>query len=264
MNCHIKIITLDKQSDHSQWLIKQIENQGLTGSFSDAVDGRQAYPELLDGETINHDKSMRYRGSQLTTSEVGCYLSHYRCVYWAYHHGIDKLCVLEDDVKFEDSFSSTVEEIYQLPEKYEFVRLMGLKNSKRKVIKTLASGIQLTRLVKGNLGAQGYVINRSGMKKILEHGSDMRQPVDKLYDHFWEVDLNLYSLEPHLIWERVSNSSIKKPKFTNKKSLSTSRKYEKIKRSFKRKMYIFSRFSEFFPNSKAKKVIGKTQRKLNG
>ena len=263
MKTDIKIITLFPDSETSLKLQNKIKQQQGIATFFAAVDGREKTPELLSGEQIDTQRTINYRGNRLNSSEIGCYLSHYRCIYEAYNNNIDKICILEDDVDIEDSFYEHLQHIFALPDHFEMIKLMELKRCKRKIAHALSETHQLTRPEKGTLGAQGYIINRAGMKKILQEGSVLWQPIDKLYDHFWETNVHTFVVEPHLIWERETDSSIIKPSF---KKPQTSHKniawhLRKLKRSIHRKIYILKRARDFYPHKKAQQQQGKTNRK---
>lgn len=263
MNYRINIITLDKNSSSAVKLLESIRKKNMEANFYSAVDGRKTPPDLLRGESVDQNKSEEYRLSTLNNAEIGAYLSHYRCIKSAYEEGIENLCILEDDINIEKDFSSILKKLIDLPKEYEFIRLMELKRCKRKIINKISGKYLLTRPEKGTLGAQGYLINREGMKKVMAHAMPIWKPIDKYYDHFWEINLQSFSIEPHIIWETLSETSIKKPNFKPKVSFKklTYWKIQKIKRSLKRKIYIIKRRKEFYPKSKSDMKMGKTQRK---
>lgn len=258
----VRVITLDNQIPTVINLLESLKAQGVNATFFAAVDGRHGSPELHDGEFLDQQKSIDTRMVALTGGEIGCYLSHLRAIQQAWNEGLTHLCLLEDDTEIEPDFADVLEKLFALPDDYEFVRLMGLKLHKRKVVMDL-NRHRLVRPIKGLCGTQGYVVNRRGMEKIIRQGSHIYKPIDKFYDHFWEIDLKAFCVEPHLIWERPSTSNIKKESrrvaasTVGKKWLS---QILKLKRSFKRRVYITTRFFGFFPNSKPPREIGKTAR----
>ena len=164
----------------------------------------------------------------------------------------------------EPAFGQVLAELEQLPPEVEMVRLMGLKVRKRKEVQTLADGThQLVRPERGWCGAQGYVINRVGMKKVLDYGSRIFEPIDKLFDHFWEFDLQLYGVEPHLLWESEHESSIKKSNVHRDRVapwLYWLYPLGKLWRSLKRHYYLRQHSNEFYPAQKPKQRPGRTTR----
>jgi glycosyl transferase family 25 len=195
---------------------------------------------------------------------VGCYLAHLRALRQAYDEGLERVCLFEDDVELEPDFAQVLCELEQLPDGVEMVRLMGLKIRKRKVIKTLSDGRhQLVRPERGALGAQGYLINRIGMRKLLDHGSRIYEPIDKLYDHFWEYDLRLYGVEPHIIYEAVSGSTIVKSNVAKADVapwLHWFYPLGKLFRSINRHWYLKRNHGEFYPADLPSVKPGRTER----
>ncbi len=256
------VISLDSQSTKAKLLGEDLRAQGIDFSFFNAVDGRKTMPTLQDNERIDLKKKLRYRQSALSSSEVGCYLSHLRLLKEAYAEGLDYVCVLEDDVRLEADFAKVIAELLADPKEYDFVRFMGLRLHKRKILRKLDSVHQLTRPIKGVCGAQGYVMSRTGMEKVIGYGEVIWQPIDKLYDHFWDYDLKSYTIEPHIIWEHNTASSIDKPNGSKKASLTRQliKQVDKVTRSFQRKMYVLARWTDFYPNQKPSKKVGRTAR----
>lgn len=206
------IITLTPNSERTRALVSSLEDQGIHPRIFQAVDGRRSMPELEPGEEIARFRSRLRRLCDLTSAEVGCYLSHLRLIKQALAADERAICILEDDIRLEPNFAHIMAEIEQLPEHIEMVRLMGLKIRKRKIIQPLGKGCHhLVRPERGWLGTQAYFINRAGMDKVLRYGSRIREPIDKFYDHFWEHGLRVFGVEPHLVFEdNQSASSIQK------------------------------------------------------
>jgi glycosyl transferase, family 25 len=206
------IITLDPQADRTLGLVNEIEKQGLSARTVAAVDGRKNTPALLPGESIDQASALWYRGAALGNAEIGCYLSHLRLIRSLYESGVEKACILEDDIKLEPSFAAVLIHINTIPGP-DLIRFMGLRSRyKRKIIMDLVDQHQLVRPLKGLAGTQGYLITRSGMEKVLNRGSHIKKTIDKFYDAFWENEMFICSIEPHIIYEENQKSSIPKPR----------------------------------------------------
>jgi glycosyl transferase family 25 len=260
----IKIITLAPDAAQVQELLQQLAQQGLTASPFIGVDGRKAMPILQPDETIDQARSIRLRLIELTPSEVGCYLSHYRAIKQFYETGAERLCLLEDDVLPEESLAGILAEIEKFPPEVELIRLMGIKMHRRKKVAQLGPGHWLTRPLKGVCGTQGYVINREGMRKVIELGATISEPIDKFYDHFWDIDLHSYCVEPHLIWERPRKNSSVSKQSRNKAAQAIGKKIRrsliKMGRGLSRRLYILRHWNDFFPAEKPAEKAGRTDR----
>lgn len=260
------VISLDEACEQTVALLTSLRKQGVDASVFNGVDGRQSRPPLQGREKINKSQSILRHKKILTSSELGCYLSHYRIILKAYNDNYDRVCILEDDVILEDKFGVCLNQLLCLPEEYEMTRLMALKIRKRKVVKPVfddCDSHDLVRPERGWCGAQGYLLNRSGMKKILDAGCSIFEPIDKLYDHFWEFNLKLYGVEPHVLYEQREVSNIQKtPTGRPRRGVAFNIVFHLYKgfRSLKRHLYLNRFRSEFYPATKPKGRPGRTER----
>lgn len=261
------VISLDDQGTQAQELFSVLNAQGVDAKLFPAVDGRKERPALEGNEVLDEKEAKIRHKRSLTSSEIGCYLSHYRSVKQAYDQGYDRVCILEDDVLLEPDFGQCLNKLIELPDEYEMIRLMALKVRARKVIEPLfednSLAHEIVRPERGWCGAQGYVLSRSGMKKIIDFASRIYEPIDKLYDHFFEFDLRLFGIEPHIIYERVCESTVsKKPKTLPKMSFWDVCMFHLYKgfRSFLRHAYLRKYKDDFYPTHKPNRRTGNTQR----
>ena len=265
MNTSYWIITLKPESENVQELQQALKSQGLEANLFQAVDGRTAMPALEPGEKLAKHRTRLRHLCDLTPPEVGCYLSHLRLIKKAWNEGFESICILEDDVKLEPDFARIMGEITTLPSEVEMVRLMGLKIRKRKVVQPLGDGShQLVRPERGWLGTQAYYLNRTGMEKVLKHASTIKEPIDKMYDHFWEGGLRLFGVEPHLVYEaNTAPSSIAK---SNRQRAKVPWFYyllhslEKGIFSVTRHTHLLLRRHEFYPATRPQKAPGQSAR----
>ncbi len=259
-----EIITLHPEHPTVQKLLASLIAQGVVAQTIAGVDGRSGLPPLEANEQLVPATTRRRHLCELNNSEVGCYLAHLRALRRAYDSGLERICILEDDVELEAGFARVLAELEQLPDEIEMIRLMGLKIRRRKVVKRLSDGVhQLVRPERGCLGTQGYLINRAGMRKILDYGSRIFEPIDKLYDHFWEYDLRLYGVEPHLIWETAGGSSVIKSNVAKARVavwLYWLHPIWKLSHSVSRHWYLWRHRSEFYPARRPTSKPGRTAR----
>lgn len=256
------IISLSPQAENPVKLQASLANQGILAQVFSAVDGRQKRPKLQGREVYNIDQALTRHGQELTNSEIGCYLSHYRVIQQAYEKGASFVCVLEDDVAIEANFGGVVNDL--MAQDLELVRLMALKLRRRKVVKTLTDGTLLTRPERGVLGTQAYLFNRRGMKKFLDHAWNMYEQIDHVLDHFFLFDLAQYAVEPHIALELPSSSSVaKKPKASSRQP----NLWQKIRHhpaklgfSLRRHAYLRNNKTDFYPNELPTKRPGKSER----
>ncbi|MYM61847.1 glycosyltransferase family 25 protein [Pseudomaricurvus sp. HS19] len=258
--CHI--ITLNPEAPATQEILRSLQQQGVEAGVFTAVDGRQGYPQLQPGEYLNQRMSMLRNRRYMTATEVGCYLSHLRAVRHSYEAGHQFVCLLEDDVVIEPDFGRVVRELTREPR--DIVRLMALKLRRRKVVGEVLPGFSLTRPERGTLGTQAYLLSRAGMEKFLAHASDIHRAIDHVLDHFFLFDLETYAVEPHLVYERHSASTISKRAADagRRPNLLESLLYHPLKMWFsgRRHLYFWRKRAELYPNQWPRELPGKSPR----
>jgi len=262
MTIQARIISLDPKNSVALALCQSLINEGIDAELFSAVDGRASFPDLLPGEKVCQNRSLLNRRTELTASEAGCYLSHYRLVKHAYENQLSHICIFEDDVIAEPGLGEVIRSICALDSDAHMVRLMSLKLRKRKLVQPLTADHQLARPVRGALGTQGYVLNRQGMKKILIAGANISMPIDKFYDSFFLFGFNCFYVEPHVIYEMDSDSTVTKRYTQLDKRLwvTLGWRLNKLYRSLRRKFYYLARRKDFTPAKKPPQDIGKSRR----
>lgn len=262
MNLNAWIIALNPENPVALELQRTLREQGIATEIRPAVDGRKEMPPLQGREQLSQQKALIYRRAPLTSAEVGCYLSHHRLIKEAYDQGLSHICLFEDDVVAEPGLGDLLRAIVKLDDSAHLVRLMSLKIRKRKVVQPLPAGYTLVRPLRGAVGTQGYVVNRIGMKKILDFGATIHMPIDKLYDNFFLYDLNCFSVEPHAIYEIVRPTSVKKATSPTGKNLKIALLWQanKLVRSIKRRLHFLAHYKSYHPASKPTRPVGRSER----
>lgn len=260
------IISLDPSSPLPTALTSELSAQGVAFSFVPAVDGRQGTPPLVGREVLDTRKALIRHGRVLRNAEIGCYLSHYRALQRAWDEGLERVCLLEDDVGLEAGFAQVLAGIATLPDDVEMVRLMALRIRKRKVVCDVpgSAAHQLVRPERGWCGTQGYVINRRGMRKVLDAAWRIYEPIDKFYDHFWEYEMRHFGIEPHVLYEHEHTSSIQQQKKPKRPPVPWLYRLlsplDKLAFSLSRHRHLKAHAAEFYPAEKPKGRMGRTQR----
>lgn len=174
-------INLDRSRDRNEFMIDQLnKNRVQHWKRIEAVNGKA-------------DPSIRYINSfsGLTNSEIGCTLSHLKAIKTAYEDNLDYVLIMEDDASFDfvalwdRSLLKYIKElncnwtILQLHSYYEYHKSKEpYICPKKNVLTTLA-----------------YVVNRSGMKLILDkawNGSEFL--ISNKFANKGEADWYIYEL----------------------------------------------------------------------
>ncbi|WP_022954975.1 glycosyltransferase family 25 protein [Perlucidibaca piscinae] len=259
------IISMNPEAPLAAALARELADAGITHQFVPAVDGRQGMPALQGAEHFDNRTAWLRHQKLLTPRQVGCYLAHYRTIARAWNEGLERVCILEDDVSIEPAFRETLDALSSLPSDIEMVRLMALRIRRRKAVMPLPGMNEhlLVRPERGWCGCQAYVINRAGMKKLLEHAARIFEPIDKLVDHFWEFDLRLYGVEPHVCYENPHQSSTRTPGLKPARApwlLRLLAPLHKAAFSRSRHRYLKAHADEFYPAEMPAERMGRTKR----
>ncbi|WP_344936777.1 glycosyltransferase family 25 protein [Zhongshania borealis] len=261
-NCTCWVISLNPASENTQKLIADLAAQGLNAEIFPAVDGRAGMPSLEGDERFLDDLAMVRHGKHLTASELGCYLSHLRAAKQAYDEGYQHICLMEEDVVIEPLFGDVYRSV--LDKELDMVRMMSLRIRKRVVLDKLVGEHRLVRPVRGGLGAQAYVLNRAGMKKLFTYGQKIYEPIDKVMDHFFLFDLQVFAVEPHVAHELVHETSVQKAADTNDETPRLWHRLAfhpvKLWFSLRRHFYRFCHRGDFSGATLPSKKVGRTER----
>ena len=109
------------------------------------------------------ESNMSFYNRELTPGEIGCALSHYRCVEDAYRNGLDNVMILEEDFESTSTFP-TPEMFNELPDDWSMVYLA--RNAQNPETETNVNDNIVNAGYSYNCHA--YILSRKGMKEVLE------------------------------------------------------------------------------------------------
>ena len=202
-------INLKRSPDRREKFTKQAEKISMDFEFFDAVDGLGK--NVSDFAAYNQTKRIKEYFFDLETTEIACYVSHYNCIKHAYDTGLDKVVIFEDDVTFDKNFIPVLNYCLNLDERFEMIRLFGLKNKKSLKISDIGHGYSLVVPLNILCGAQGYILNRTAMKKIIDYGKEITVQYDIMLDRFWQSKITIFAVDPYPIKDAISSGSTINP-----------------------------------------------------
>src|SRR5689334_10163025 len=91
----IRVISLEESTDRRSGFSQQVFGSDLDWSFFSAHKGI-VFP--LD---YNEHYAIRSCGRTLFHTEIGCYVSHFKCWEWLANSEYDQVIILEDDVMMD-------------------------------------------------------------------------------------------------------------------------------------------------------------------
>ena len=110
------------------------------------------------------DNENKWYSRQVTPGEIGCTLSHYRCIKKAYEEGYDNVLILEEDF-YKLNKSITEEELKSIPKNASIIYLDRNKVNKNETEKRINKHITK---IGYSYNTHAYIITRKGMKEVLE------------------------------------------------------------------------------------------------
>ena len=102
------LINLDGSDQRLRGASEQLNSIDWPFERVSAFDGRGK--SLSSFEDYDDSQTRKNLGRSLLSSEIGCYLSHYKCAQQFLETDADILVVLEDDMKMADSFKPVIDQ----------------------------------------------------------------------------------------------------------------------------------------------------------
>ena len=163
-NIPIYIINLKDSIDRKIHILSEFKDHSSNIHFIEAVDGRNE-------EYFYNTYKIKYKSNSNYTNEtIAVICSHSKAIYQAYHHGLNKVCIFEDDVHLNliNTCNFTLDDICNLNDCWETIQLFYTQNVDDNHNDYLNNGL---RLIKRNMNYSGscYIINRNGMEKYLNN-----------------------------------------------------------------------------------------------
>lgn len=188
------VINLDHREDRLKAITIELAKHGIVAERIPAIKGN---PRRLHVEGLPAD--------------VGCTLSHVKCIEVAKERGYKSVLIFEDDAVLRDNFTSLFKDYWsRVPEDWDMVYLGGnhwgrhleMKDNPR--LDKVADNVYRTL---HTLTTHAYVIKDTIYDKVIEYLGVANKPVDMMY-----VDLQqtckVYALRPNLAWQKADISDI--------------------------------------------------------
>ncbi|HIF9138804.1 TPA: glycosyltransferase family 25 protein [Photobacterium damselae] len=174
----IYTINLKKNTERRERILQQAASVGVRIDFIDAVVGVDLDEKYIDSLS---EKSSCFIGRTLSKGEIGCYLSHVKAIKKFLLSNDDFAIITEDDIIFNDSFTSFHKKMSELRAHNIFfdVILLGYRNGYGSFWgRSKISEYELLRFSDNGYGAHAYLISRNGALKIIAEASEPIWPFD--------------------------------------------------------------------------------------
>ncbi|XP_030290464.1 procollagen galactosyltransferase 2 isoform X2 [Sparus aurata] len=215
----IFLINLKRRLERRTRMFKTMTALGLHPTLTDAVDGKALNSSQLQAlgiEMMPHYKDP-YSGRVLTRGEIGCFLSHHSLWVQVLERGLDRVLVLEDDVRFEPRFKRRLQAIMEDIDKAQLdwdLIYVGRKRMQVQQPEQSVDGVNNLVVADYSYWTLGYALSQQGARKLLAADPFTRMlPVDEFLpvmfnkhpntdymSYFEPRDLKAFSVEPLLIY----------------------------------------------------------------
>ncbi|XP_061539414.1 procollagen galactosyltransferase 2 isoform X1 [Phycodurus eques] len=215
----IFLINLKRRLDRRSRMLKTMSALGLHATLSAAVDGKALNTSQLQALGIEMMPGYKdpYSGRVLTRGEIGCFLSHHSIWSQVVERGLQKVLVLEDDVRFEPRFKRRLQAILDDVDKAQLDWDLIYVGRKRMQVQQPERSVDgVNNLVEADYSywTLGYVLSLQGATKLLDAKPFAKMlPVDEFLpvmfnkhpnaeymSHYEARDLRAFSVEPLLIY----------------------------------------------------------------
>ncbi|KAL7828970.1 hypothetical protein SRHO_G00326040 [Serrasalmus rhombeus] len=215
----IFLINLKRRTDRRERMLNTLEALGLEVTVTEAVDGKALNSSQLKalGIEMMPDYKDPYSGRVLTRGEIGCFLSHHATWIEVVERRLQRVLVLEDDVRFEPRFKRRMQTIMEDVEKAQLDwDLIYVGRKRMQVAQPEVSVEGVDNLVEADYSywTLGYALSLQGARKLLSaQPFDKMLPVDEFLpimfnkhpntaymSHFEPRDLRAFSVEPLLVY----------------------------------------------------------------
>lgn len=242
------IINLERVKDRKAYIEELCKGLKLDFEIIWAVDGAslsEAEIQKVSDESLSLKKLKR----ALNKGEIGCALSHKKCLEKMLELDLNEAVILEDDAFFDEKLLEFLKLKNHFPKELELLLLGHYKQvypddgfriespfSKRFDLK-LDENHHLKRLVGGGNGTHAYYITQKGARK-------MNQALEKIilpYDHYTSDDdiTNVYALYPVVVQTHEYFGTQTYVQEENSKRLRKRNLFSKYIKSFKNKLIFF-------------------------
>ncbi|XP_054912126.1 procollagen galactosyltransferase 2 isoform X2 [Poeciliopsis prolifica] len=215
----IFLINLKRRLDRRTRMLKTMGAMGIRPTLIDAVDGKALNTSQLQALGIEMLPGYKdpYSGRVLTRGEIGCFLSHHSIWKQVVDRGLQKVLVLEDDVRFEPRFKRRLQAIMEDIDRTQLDWDLIYVGRKRMQVQQPELSVEgVDNLVEADYSywTLAYALSQQGARKLLGVQPFTKMlPVDEFLpimfnkhpnvqymSHFEPRDLKAFSVEPLLLY----------------------------------------------------------------
>lgn len=195
MKCYL--INLDRSTDRLTRMEQEFGQYGLTFTRVSGVDGRLMKQEELDAVTA----PVRRWEIPIPPAEIGCFLSHRKCLEIIASGEDAYAAVFEDDIILSHEAQKILSDLSWIPADADIIKIETFNTVILidESIKIKDTGYKYAQLLSKHLCAGGYIVSRDAAIRMLTFMDVISVPIDNLmFDPAYEMfaDLKIYQIFP--------------------------------------------------------------------
>lgn len=196
MNLKYKVfvINLDRSGARLEKATRLLNEANIEFERFSAIDGEQLTSSAIQAiYNFDDDKSF-YKA--LNKGEIACYLSHRAVWQKLIDEKLDFAIILEDDFADCNLLSIAIEQIEQLPKKWDYIKLAMYHRKRNPIATRQLEHSKLCVFDKTPASTQAQAVSLSGANKLVNSSKNILRPVDLDIQHGWEKQLITFGLLP--------------------------------------------------------------------
>ncbi len=190
---HTYIINMDEARERWQFVQKAYSETGLSYSRVSAVIGRQ-FP--LPHPSYDEERYRLCHGQRTNPGQLGCYMSHLKCLRLFLESGDEYAMIAEDDSKPVRDVSRVIDAALKYEGCWDILRVCGFHNPHPKPFVDLVGEYKLAICFTRLCGTGAYVVSRHAADVLLQKLVPMFLPIDHALDREWAYGLRSAAVIP--------------------------------------------------------------------
>jgi glycosyl transferase family 25 len=151
-------------------------------------------------EFYSHRLNAKSYRRQLSSAEIGCYMSHLKAWQAIVDRELPCALVIEDDLIIDDELNVFIQKLSRSTTDWDIVKFYCRKSNP--VITSrmpIGRNHDLCRFHKIPIGNLAQLVTLNGAKKLLAARQKFGRPADDDIQHWWEADLNVLGVFPSVV-----------------------------------------------------------------
>ena len=190
---HTYIINMDEARERWQFVREAYSETGLSFSRVSAVIGRK-FP--LPHPSYDEARYRLCHGQRTNPGQLGCYMSHLKCLQMFLESGDDFAMIAEDDSKPSADIAEVLEAARKYESCWDILRVCGFHNPHPKPFVNLVGEYKLAICFTRLCGTGAYVVSRHAADVLLQKLVPMFLPIDHALDREWAYGLRAAAVMP--------------------------------------------------------------------